>query len=352
MGKKDDFQRTIAYGDAALKQIKRNEIPAYPKNYELWYTYSAGFNHALNKSVNEILKAKGSISPQEVDQIYNRFMSPQRLGERIEEVGNLISDEIGQIVDTISESQSSASDYKSSLEGAKTELTSEQDTDKIREIVSNLIVATRQTEAINRNLEVQLAESRRQIEEMKESIEAIRFESLTDELTTLANRKHFDQSLERAIDEAEHSREPLSLLMTDIDRFKNFNDTYGHQTGDQVLRLVALAVKQNVKGQDIACRYGGEEFGVILPMTSLKQAISVAENIRKSVMSKELVKRSTGENLGRITISIGVSTYTVGDTPQSMIERSDQCLYAAKRNGRNRVVAETDLEEPETVQVA
>ncbi|MCV6602646.1 MAG: GGDEF domain-containing protein, partial [Cohaesibacter sp.] len=155
-------------------------------------------------------------------------------------------------------------------------------------------------------------------------------------------RKHFDRSIENALAESSESGEPISLLMTDIDHFKQFNDTFGHQTGDQVLRLVALAVKQNVKGQDIPCRYGGEEFGVILPRTNLRQAVSVAESIRKAVMAKELIKRSTGENLGRITISIGASTYKPGDTPQSMIERADKCLYAAKRGGRNLVKAETD----------
>lgn len=352
MPKKDDFQRTVGYGEAAITQIKRNEIPAYPRNYELWYTYSAGFNHALNKALNEKLKANGYVSSEEIDDIYNRFLSPQRLGERIEDVGNQISDEIAQIIDRITTTQSSASEYKNSLEGAKSALSSTEDTDTIRDIVSKLILATRETEASNRDLEIKLEESKRQIQDMQESIEAIRFESLTDELTTLANRKHFDQSIERAIAEAEHTNEPMALLMTDIDHFKNFNDTYGHQTGDQVLRLVALAVKQNVKGQDIACRYGGEEFGVILPMTNLQQAISVAENIRKSVMSKELVKRSTGENLGRITISIGVAAFSGSDTPQSMIERSDQCLYAAKHAGRNRVLAETDLGIDDGVEVA
>ncbi|MEM8812689.1 MAG: GGDEF domain-containing protein [Pseudomonadota bacterium] len=352
MAKKDDYTRTIGYGEAALGQIKRNEVPAYPKNYELWYTYSAGFNHALNKAINEILRARGAVTAEEIDQIYNRYMSPQRLGERIEEVGSQISDEIAHIVDKISASQDTASDYKSSLEGAKTALSGTMDGEQVREIVGQIIIATKQTEAANQALEGQLADSKRQIQEMQESLEAIRFESLTDELTTLANRKHFDQSLERAIADAEVTDEPLSLLMTDIDHFKKFNDTFGHQTGDQVLRLVALAVKQNVKGQDIACRYGGEEFGVILPMTNLKQAISVAENIRKSVMSKELVKRSTGENLGRITISIGVSTFHKPDTPQTMIERSDQCLYAAKRAGRNRVLAETDMAPTQSVQVA
>jgi diguanylate cyclase len=133
-------------------------------------------------------------------------------------------------------------------------------------------------------------------------------------------------------------------MMTDIDHFKNFNDSFGHLTGDQVLRLVAMSVKQNVKGQDTAARYGGEEFAVILPDTVLRSAITVADHIRRAVMTKELMKRSTGEHLGRVTISIGVATLHKNDTVQSFIERTDTCLYGAKRHGRNRVMCETDPE--------
>ena len=133
-------------------------------------------------------------------------------------------------------------------------------------------------------------------------------------------------------------------MMTDIDHFKKFNDSFGHLTGDQVLRLVAMSVKQNVKGQDIAARYGGEEFAVILPNTVLRSAITVADHIRRAVMTKELMKRSTGEHLGRVTISIGVATLQQGRQRAELIERADACLYAAKRHGRNRVMCETDPE--------
>ena len=136
----------------------------------------------------------------------------------------------------------------------------------------------------------------------------------------------------------------MSLLMTDIDHFKTFNDTFGHIPGDQVLRLVAQAVKQNVKGQDVAARYGGEEFAVVLPRTALRQAATVGEHIRRAVLGKELMKRSTGEHLGRITISIGVAALRSNDTVPALIGRADAALYAAKRSGRNRVVCETDAE--------
>jgi diguanylate cyclase len=117
-----------------------------------------------------------------------------------------------------------------------------------------------------------------------------------------------------------------------------------HVAGDQVLRLVAQAVRQNVKGQDLAARYGGEEFAIILPGTPLRQALTVADHIRRGVVLKELIKRSTGENLGRVTISVGVAMLHKGELAAGLIERADACLYAAKRTGRNRVVSETDPE--------
>ncbi|ODN70140.1 GGDEF domain-containing protein [Methylobrevis pamukkalensis] len=283
---------------------------------------------------------------EEIHRIYTQFLSPSRIADRIDDVGARISSEISGVVDAMDHSIAATHEYCTSLSGASSELAVTDDRGRIIDIVNNVISATQRTEATNRELEAQLAESRRQIAELHESLDAIRFESLTDELTTLANRKHFDQSIERAIAQAAEIDDQFSLLVTDIDHFKKFNDTYGHQTGDQVLRLVGLSVKQNVKGQDIACRYGGEEFAIILPRTTMQAAATLAEQIRVTVMAKELMKRSTGENLGHITISIGVASYRRYDTVQTLVERADAALYLAKRTGRNRVCTEVDLEGP------
>src|SRR5436853_3690901 len=167
---------------------------------------------------------------------------------------------------------------------------------------------------------------------------------MTDPLTALGNRKYFDRALGEALRAARERGEPMSVMLFDIDHFKSFNDNYGHLTGDQVLRLVAMSLKQTIKGQDLTARYGGEEFAVVLPATALRQALTVADHIRRAVMSKELKKKSTGEILGRVTISIGVSMLQPGDSQDTLIERADACLYAAKRNGRNRVICETDPE--------
>lgn len=337
MSDRDDFKRTIVYGENAVGHLRKNEHPAYPRNYELWYTYAAGFNHALNKSINDIIRARGRITVTELDRLYEQFVAPTRIGERIDEVGGRLSQEIAGVAGLLDTQMASTAVYSTSLGEARTALADAPDGSAVERIVGRLIEATHKTESTNRKLEGQLAESQRQILELQESLEAIRYESLIDDLTTLANRKHFDQMLDRMIGEATHTTAPFTLLFTDIDHFKKFNDTYGHQTGDQVLRLVALAVKQNIKGQDMAFRYGGEEFSVLLPRTGLEQSVVVAEHIREAVFSKELVKRSTGENLGRITISIGIAEWRPGDTAATVIERADTCLYAAKHGGRNQV---------------
>ena len=234
--------------------------------------------------------------------------------------------------------------YDASLSGENKKLESVQNRDQHKIIVESLVKSTRQMQDNNKALEQRLTLSKSEINNLQLSLEAIKAESLTDPLTGLGNRKYFDRSIEMAVQTALANGEPLSLLMFDIDHFKSFNDSYGHLTGDQVLRLVAMSLKQTIKGQDITARYGGEEFAVVLPNTALRQALTVADHIRRAVMAKELKKKSTGEILGRVTISVGVSMLKPGDDTDSLIERADACLYAAKRNGRNRVICEADPE--------
>jgi diguanylate cyclase len=338
----DDHERTMAFAEIALGQIKALRQPAYPRNYEVWFTYATGYNAPLNQTINETLARCGTINAADIDHIYDTFLSPARLTERVDTLGAQVVDEIEQVMSMIDAAVGTATSYTESLADVTQQLGHAKDREGLRAIVESLVRATKDMEKTNHLLEARLKDSKQEINQLQENLEAVRHESLTDPLTSLANRKYFDQALERAIEETVARNEPLSLLLMDIDYFKTFNDTFGHLTGDQVLRLVATSVKQNVKGQDIAARYGGEEFAVILPGTSLRSALTVAEHIRRAVMTKELMKRSTGEHLGRVTISVGVSTFHPGETAQAMIERADACLYAAKRHGRNKVICETD----------
>ena len=340
----DEHRRSIAFAEIALGQIKALRQPATPRNYEIWYAYATGYRPSLNQRINELLKHNGTLSEADLDYIYDAFLAPVRLSERIDTVGSKVKDEIEQVMAMIDVAAGNANSYTESLADMSERLSDPKDREALRAIVESLVQSTKEMEESNRRLEARLNASKAEINELQINLAALRSESLTDPLTQLANRKFFDSTIEKAVAEARDRNEPLSLMMTDIDYFKKFNDSFGHLTGDQVLRLVAMSVKQNVKGQDTAARYGGEEFAVVLPNTALRSALIVADHIRRAVMTKELMKRSTGEHLGRVTISIGVAALQMNDTAQTLIERADNCLYAAKRNGRNRVISEADPE--------
>jgi diguanylate cyclase len=340
----DEHERTMAFAEVALGQIKSLRQTAVPRNYEIWYVYATGYNAPLNKIINETLARSGKLSEADLEQIYETYLSHIKTSDRIDKVGARVIGEIDDVMTLITDALAVSANYDASLDGASQKLSSVRNLDQLEAIVEGLVKSTREMRETNKALENRLTLSKVEISNLQHSLEAIRAESLTDPLTGLGNRKYFDRSIEMAVQTAVATGEPLSLLMFDIDHFKSFNDSYGHLTGDQVLRLVGMSLKQTIKGQDITARYGGEEFAVVLPNTALRQALTVADHIRRALMAKELKKKSTGEILGRVTISVGVSMLKPGDDTDSLIERADACLYAAKRAGRNRVICEVDPE--------
>jgi diguanylate cyclase len=340
----DEHERTMAFAEVALGQIKSLRQTAVPRNYEIWYIYATGYNAPLNKIINETLARHGRLTEADLEQIYETYLSHLKTTDRIDKVGARVIGEIDDVMRLLTDALGVSASYDASLSGASEQLSSATDGEQVKAIVDTLAKSTRDMREINKALEERLLLSKNEISNLQQSLEAIRAESLTDPLTGLGNRKYFDRMIETAVQNALANNEPLSLLMFDIDHFKSFNDSYGHLTGDQVLRLVGMSLKQTIKGQDITARYGGEEFAVVLPNTALRQALTVADHIRRAVMAKELKKKSTGEILGRVTISVGVSMLKPGDDTDALIERADGCLYAAKRNGRNRVICEIDPE--------
>jgi len=154
----------------------------------------------------------------------------------------------------------------------------------------------------------------------------------------------FDLRLRECLKLALEEGGDVCLMMADIDHFKRFNDTYGHQLGDLVLRLVAKALTDGIKGRDVACRYGGEEFGILLPKTRLEDAIKLADQLRASIGSRRVVMRGDDRDLGNITLSLGVSCYRPGEPAGDFVQRADAALYGAKRRGRNRVCSEREVD--------
>lgn len=342
MGKSTSSGISYKYGREALELSKKHNIPAVPQNYDVWFNYTQGDNPGLVNAIESVLKSGKKLDNAAFAKIYQEYLAAPRNDVQVEDIGDKLTDEIAQVMTFITAAAGTTHAYGDSLEGVGDQLQAVQSNDELKTVVETLVLASREMERNSRALENKLHSSQSQINDLNERLKAVRAEALTDQLTGIANRKNFDETLEKEASIAEETGEELCLCIGDIDHFKAFNDSYGHQTGDQVLRLVARTIAANVKGRDLAARYGGEEFAVILPQTNMRAAITVADQIRENVMGKELVKKSTGENLGAITLSLGVARYRTGEPLCQLIQRADASLYAAKHAGRNRVKCEAD----------
>ena len=335
--------REQAVGKAALALMESHDIAPSPANYELFFSYAGGKNAALSRAVDAVLKAKKRFTRDVLDDLRQHVAKEHQPIDQLDSLSKDVSAALGSIMVALETAGKDAAAYGKTLSSAISEMVGEPSPAAVRRLMDGLIGATHAMEARTKMLEDELHKSSAEVNELKTKLDDVRKESLTDPLTALANRKLFESALESAIKDVEDAGEEFALCMCDIDHFKVFNDTWGHQTGDQVLRLVGACLSENVKGRDTAARYGGEEFAVILRQTRLEHALNLANQIRGHVESKKLVKKSTGDILGTITISIGVAQYKPGEAAADLIRRADECLYAAKGAGRNRVMGEQEF---------
>jgi diguanylate cyclase len=334
-------ERAQALAKTALAVMAERRVAPSPENYQLFFAYAAGDNPAVSKIMGDMIAGRRPFTPDVLDDLRQRFFASAREEKAAENLGSGIQQAMNTAMDTLQAAGRDTVAYGRALSEASGELGAEHSPEDLRKLVETLRGATQAMESRTQELEAKLKDSSNEIGELKSKLDNIRKESLTDPLTGIANRKAFDTELLQAIANARETGEPLSLVMCDIDKFKAFNDSWGHQTGDQVLRLVGHCLSENVKGRDTAARYGGEEFAVILRQTGRDAAMTLANQIRSTVESKKLVKKSTGDILGTITISGGVAELAPADTPTSFIQRADECLYAAKNAGRNCIICET-----------
>jgi diguanylate cyclase len=339
-----DGQRpdTMAIARAALTRIKSHGQAVDPKSYELWYRFAAGDSGLLCAAVNSRLDRVGKLNAKDVDEIYRAHISPTDASTKIDELSARMADEIAQAVAMAEAAENSASRYSANLAEVAKRLATVKDRDGVRAIVASLVRATGEMETGNRERYGRLQALGDEIGRLRRNLKTIRTESATDALTALGNRSFFDAALEKSVAECQAENAPLTLLLLDIDHFRQINDKFGHIVGDQVLRFVANALKEAITGRDIAARYGGEEFAVIMPGTPLRAAIEIANQVRLAVMKAELIRRSTGEKQMRVTVSTGVAALQRGTSPRALIEAAEVCLRAAKRSGGNNVVGEGD----------
>lgn len=318
----------------ALERIEQLGLKPLPQLYELWYRYFQGDPEI----VRAVDTHHGELDEVACHKIYKRYLSESARDEAVKKITEQVQTAITEMALMLTTAKAETSEYGSTLEDVQGRMQAARSIEDLGHVVSAIVADTRKMVEKNQALELQLVSSSKQVTELRQNLDNVRKEAMTDGLTGLSNRKAFDRQIRDCVEEANEHKNPVVLMMLDIDYFKTFNDAFGHQVGDQVLRLVARTLTDNVKGRDIAARYGGEEFAIILPETNLQSGLKVAEILRRLVESKEVVNKTNQETLGRITLSVGVAEYKTGESISEFIERADAALYQAKRAGRNRVL--------------
>jgi diguanylate cyclase len=318
-----------------LQQMSSHPAAFTPCCYAVWYEYLAGINLRLKLAMDGMVAKSLPFDDAAIERLFEEYVSELR-GDAQRLIGENAQRILDDILRHTEEADHRAHEYGENLEQSA-QLLDTSGVEALRSVVTNLQTDTQKMRAAVVDLQGNLAHSRQEIETLKRELEHARIEALTDPLTGALNRRGFEMQFSRFLTESEAAGTEISLIMLDIDHFKKINDTHGHLFGDKVIRGVAEVLKANVKGKDAIARLGGEEFGVLLPETSLSGAQMLADKIRQMV-EKGRIRRQDGKDaVGGITISLGVAELNRNEDTSAFLNRADKALYFSKENGRNRV---------------
>lgn len=332
----ETVKQSAEYLRLALPLMSRQAAALHPVSYAVWYEYVAGINKPLKTAIDEQTRNGMVLDEAATAELFRKYIAEldeqtaQRVTSRFQEVLADISQSAAHAGDHAHRFGNALAEWSEGREATESDPGAESGIDK-------LLFGTREMQGAISALQNRLDDSRNEIDKLRQEVDRAREDALADGLTGLVNRRGFDLALAACLSAAESGGRGPSLLITDIDHFKRVNDTYGHLFGDKVIRAVAQILKANVKGQDTAARYGGEEFVVLLPETSLDGAWVVAEKIRSTIEGSRVRRSDNNQEIAQITVSLGVASYSAGESASDFIARVDSALYASKNQGRNRV---------------
>ena len=332
----------MGYHNKAYRLLVKHDIPPTPIHYTISYAFSTERMSDLNEEIDRQLDRGGTLDGYFFHGLFERHFLRDHMANLDHHVTD-IHQILRQALQGLSDASDDFSNYEHLLENKLVELHQSPDSHAFKVIAASLLQATQETLENSNRLKDHLELSNQEIRKLQIELDEIREEAFTDGLTGLYNRKALTNKLDHLIEADASDPPPLSLLMLDIDHFKRFNDTYGHLIGDEVIRRVAATLKLHADADMVVARYGGEEFTLVLPNTTLEQAMAFANSIHAAVAKLVLVKRKTQERLPGITVSVGAASWRDGEQRDDLLERADQALYLAKCNGRNQVIGEDQL---------
>ena len=320
-------------------------LPPTPANYSVWHSHISGENPGLSRSIQDLVARAIPLTDELLSELWRRFCAPSSDPVVVSDASERLGRVMANIAETLSGAGAATAGFTEALGRFGDEIVAAVRMPDMavvmREATRRMLSETKRMVEHSRGAEGGLRGSSREVQALRNDLDEARRQAMSDPLTSVANRKAFDDRLGKEMAAAAESGGDLALVLLDIDHFKRFNDSFGHVIGDEALKLVAHTLVASVKGRDLVARYGGEEFAVILPATSLAHALGLANGLGAAVKGRRMLLKSTGRDLGRITVSLGVARYRPGESPSDLVRRADAALYEAKNRGRDMACDES-----------
>lgn len=343
MSEQTSHEDVLEFAQKTIAFLSEHHIVPEPKCYEVVFQYISAENPEIVRAFSNATDKEQTINQDFILRLYNNVLSYETLARTVDSVSTLLSDQLTEVTGSVSGADSELSVFSDLLTGVSNDLDNGVPFDP--ELTVRLSGAVHKMNDRIKDLETNLEASNSEIQKLQGYLETVRQEANIDPLTGLFTRKRYEQFISQAVRSCIETEEDLCIVQLEVDNYEAFRQKWGQSTSEQILRYLGVALKENTKGRDMAARHTATSFALILPRTQLEGAKTVCEHIRNTVERKRIVKKSTGEFLGRVTISIGIATYKKGDSIGFFNMRCERSLMAARLNGRNCTITEQEAED-------
>ena len=329
--------------DRLVEMFEDHDINPSPINYYVWYEYVRGNHPKFRQEMDAVLNDPFGYNDRVGKRLYEEYLKDEE--ESSNEFDRAFRRLIGVMVKKMNALTDRIDSHAEELDRYSSELADPNiDPQKIKSITESVLNAANDMKQNNEAFQKEFIASSEEVKELRQQLLDAQSEALTDELTQIGNRKCFNNSIEELMLNNLETPEQLCLVLTDLDYFKKFNDTYGHLVGDSILRYFSNMMTKMTGENETVCRYGGEEFAILFNQSSVEAAKEKTDEIRVTMGNAQLKRKDQDKPISKVTASFGLAVFRANDTAETFIARADKALYAAKEGGRNQVLTEFDLE--------
>jgi len=329
-------KQAAEYLRQVIPMLSRQKLPPTPINYAVFYSYLSGSSQALNDVIDGFFNQKKTLSLAVMLELHEKYVNGTATLAQQEKIQKSLEKVLAETNNEVQQIGSDAQGFDDCITKHADTLLDTADPTAASIILQQILQDTRDMVRSNKDMQTRVQETNNEIIKVKAELESVKATAEKDALTGLKNRGAFDRAMNDVV--YADKQKDTALIMFDIDHFKRINDNFGHLVGDRVIRYVSALLLQIIGKDKHVARFGGEEFAIILQDESQESLTALCNKVRIAMGNSKLQRKDSGETIGKVTLSAGITSLNTDDSVETFIERADKALYEAKETGRNKVI--------------